>query len=431
MWLTSTQPEGAARFRAQTGTLADLVAAHPEVLGHWARQLFGDEMPLFAKFIHTDFPSRVHLGFRRAVRRDELLGWLEREQELLRILVGALRVPDAGAFAAYHSRYARWASDQALEGWRRDDDEAAATQLACFVDAALDLPGWLRAVRENRCAIVDTLNEVDLRRESGHLLLTAAGVLHGIFGLSHQTHPLDRTRVPLETLYRGLAERSLAGASDAELGRMIDQAGLGELRRENGAPPKNEAWLATDVDGAPVLFEPQQSSDTTYSVADFYTPLTWSTNGVRFRKGGAAHGLATRELSEILDHLDLGATSVEAVRRLPKAVPGASRDGAELFCLVDEPRAWPFFTTYQLELQGQFRASPPAGVFQELVVLRGRVELGDDDGARGELSPGAPAFIPATLDGPYSLSAHEPATVLILGVPGPRGGAPVVSTGRT
>src|SRR5580704_12714917 len=80
LWLTSTRPEAAARLGNSSSTLAELVAAHPEVLGAWTRRLFGDEMPLFAKFIHTDFPAQVHLGFRRAVDREELLGWLDREQ---------------------------------------------------------------------------------------------------------------------------------------------------------------------------------------------------------------------------------------------------------------------------------------------------------------------------------------------------------------
>jgi hypothetical protein len=426
-WLTSSRPEAAAQLRDAPGTLAELVTIHPEVLGGWTRALFGEEIPFFTKFIHTDFPARVHLGFRRAVDRDELLTWLEREQALLRRLFVALQTPSAEAFSAYQTRYSKWATEQALARWQRPDDETAAALFAPFVDPSLDLPAWLAGVRQNRAKLVEALNDVDLSDELDHLLLTPAGVLHGIFGLSHQTHPLDGSRDALEVLFGVLGERAAAGASDGELSRIIEQANLPRLRAENRAPPKNEAWLPAHVEGALVLVEPQQTSDTTYSLADFYTPLTWTENRVRFRKGDVAHGLSRDELRGIVDQIDLRATSVDSIRRIPKAMPATSRPGAELFCLVDEPQEWPFFTAYRLELQGRFHAKPPHGVFQELVVMRGRVELSDDRGLCGELSSRAPAFVPATLPGRYTLAAKEPSSILILGVPGARGGAPVVT----
>jgi hypothetical protein len=426
LWLTSTRSEAAAQLHGGPGTLSDLIARHPEVLGAWTRSLFGDQMPIFAKFIHTDFPKWVHLGFRRAISREEFLGWLEREQDLMRRLLAALRIVDAQAFADYHSRYSAWAAQQALARWQRDDDAAAASLFGDLIDASFDLPSWLASARANRAKIVDALNEVDLKRESGHLLLTSAGCIHGIFGLSHQTHPLDRSRPALQALFRVLAERHASGASDGELARLVELAGLPSLRAENVAPPKNEGWLATSVDGADVLVEPQQTSDTTYSLADFYTPLTWGGDRVRFRKGSPTHGLSRDELATYLDSVHLSVTPIESVRRIPKHVAGASRKGAELFCLVDEPQEWPFFTAYQLELSGKFRAAPPPGIFQELVVTRGRVELSDDKGVRGELSPHAPGFVPATLVGSYTLAAREPSTVLILGMPSARGSGPVI-----
>jgi hypothetical protein len=398
------------------------------VLGAWTRSLFGDQMPIFAKFIHTDFPKWVHLGFRRATSREEFLGWLEREQDLMRRLFAGLRIVDAQGFADYHSRYSAWVAQQALARWQRDDDAIAASLFGDSIDSSFDLPSWLASVRANRAKIVDALNEVDLKRESGHLLLTAAGCVHGIFGLSHQTHPLDRSRSALQALFGALAERHAAGASDSELSRLVDLAELPSLRAENVAPPKNEGWLATSVDGAEVLVEPQQTSDTTFSLADFYTPLTWGGDQVRFRKGSPTHGLSRDELATYLESVDLSVTSIDSIRRTPKHVAGASRKGAELFCLVDEPQEWPFFTAYQLELSGRFRAAPPSGVFQELVVTRGRVQLGDDRGVRGELSPRAPGFIPATLGGSYTLAAREPSTVLILGMPSARGSGPVIGT---
>jgi hypothetical protein len=424
LWLTSTRPEAPAVLGDGGGTFAALVQEHPEVLGAWSRRLFGDEMPIFAKTIRTDFPSRVHVGFRRTVERPELLGWLVTEQDHVRELLHALRVPDATAFSEYQARYSAWASRQALAAWRLDDDADTFASLRGFVDSSFDLPAWLRRARANRATFADALNEVDLIRESGRLLLMGAGTIHAIYGLSHQTHPLDHARTALERLFGVLAERARGGATDEELARVAEDAGLSALRAQGGSPPKNEGWLPTSIDGTPVLVEPQQTSDTTRSLADFYTPLVWGKDGACFRKGEPREGLSQKTLTDYLADVDVQGTSVDALRRIPHLVPGASRAGAELYCLVDEPARWPFFTAYQLELRGTFAARPADGVFQELVVTRGRVDLGDDAGPLGELSPRSAAFVPATLRGSYTLKAREAATVLLFGVPGARGGAP-------
>ena len=243
LWLTSTRPEAPAGLRRPGTTLADLVAAHPEVLGVWARRLFGDQMPIFAKLIRTDFPPRVHMGFRRKVERGEILAWLDREQDLMRTLLPALRIPDAGAFATYHARYSTWATEQALAGWHRDDDAATVAALRDFVDPALDLAAWLCAVRANRSVIAGSLGEIDLREEAGNFLLSPAGIVHAIFGLSLQTHPLDHTRAVLQALFAELAERGAAGASDEELARTIDAARLPALRGRTAPPQRTRRGL--------------------------------------------------------------------------------------------------------------------------------------------------------------------------------------------
>jgi len=429
LWLTATRPPGEAFVAGTAQSLASVVEKHPEVLGRWARQLFGDAMPIFAKLIHTNFPGRVHMGFRRSVERSELLAWLDAEQALLRQLLGALRLPNQERFAAYESRYAAWASEQALAGWGRDDDAVVAAALGEYVDDGFALRPWLGKVRDNRRRIADSLNEVDLAAESGNLLLMGAGTVHAIFGLSHQTHPKDRSRKGLETLFGSLAQRAAAGATDEELSRVIDDAGLEALRSGNTAPPKNEAWLPTTVGGESVLVEPQQTSDTTYSLADFYTPLVWSDGQVGFRKGDPKGGVSRERLAQVLEDVDLGATSVASMRRSPTPVPGGATGAARLFRLVDEPAAWPFFTAYQLELHGRAEVASPPGVFQQLVVTRGEVELGDGEGPIGTLSPHTPAFVPARFGGRYCLTAREPSTVLVFGVPGARGGAPTLFPG--
>ncbi len=321
LWLTSGRTEGAAVLPDAQSTLAVLVREHPEVLGHWARRLFGDEMPIFAKLIRTNFPSRVHIGFRRTVERGELLHRLEREQDLMRSLLGALRAPNAPAFEAYQARYSAWATEQALAGWQRDDDATTTSAFAPFVEPSFALAAWVSAVRANRAAIVDALNDVDLREERGNLLLSSAGIVHAIFGLSHQTHPLDGARATLEDLFTRLAARVARGADDDELARVIDEASLSRLRAGHREPPKNEAWFPTVVDGDDVLAEPQQSSDTTYSLADFYTPLRWGVDRVRFRKGDAGWGITRDELRTYLADVDFRATSLASIRCAPSEVP--------------------------------------------------------------------------------------------------------------
>jgi hypothetical protein len=286
----------------------------------------------------------------------------------------------------------------------------------------------LKQLRQNRAQLVEVLNEVDLRREVGNLLLTPAGVIHAIFGLSHQTHPLDRTRPALEAVLRNVRRLAASGADDASLMALVENAGLDELRLQNVPPPKNEAWLPAMIGGQLMLVEPQQSSDTTYSLADFYTPFVWEQERIRFRKGDAAFGLSSSELQRQLAGVDLAPTRLDRIRRVPTQVAEASSPQAVLYRLVDEPSSWPYFIAYQLDLHGRqgaparFRGAP-AGVFQQLVVLSGELEIVDETGHAETLSPAVPAFVPANVP-EYQLQSTGRARLLLFSVPGPRGGLP-------
>ena len=428
-WLNATRPEGAAEIRGGQGALAAAIAADPTLLGDWSRRLFGDELPIFTKIIYTDFPPFVHVGFRRAVARAELLAWLETEQTLLRQLFAELKIESQAAFAGFSALYARWATTEAQVAWQRADASSLASLASELEPYLRDAQRattlyTLEALRHNRAQLVDAINEVDLRKEAGHLLLTSAGILHAIFGLSHQTHPLDASRTALETLYGTLARKRAFGASDDELHAIANAAGLSALRQASVAPPKNEAWMPVMLDGRLALIEPQQSSDTTYSVADFYTPFVWDGDRLRFRKGDPAHGLSTETLVRQLAELQLAPTSLDQIRRVPTLVSDASSP-ARRFRIVDEPERWPFFTAYQVDLDGtpaseaSFAGDHAPGVFQQLVVLDGSVELADASGQRVTLDRQTPAFIPATLAGGYRLSARGRARVLQLSVPTP------------
>jgi mannose-6-phosphate isomerase class I len=417
LWLNGTRPEAPARIDGD-GTLGERLRAQPELLGDWTRRLHGDELPIFTKFIDADFPPYVHMGFARAVTRDELLQMLAREQDQLRALFVRLRIESRAAADELTRVYGAWATAQALAQWRRDDGAEVADELARVAGNpahASQFRQHLGELRANRAAFVALLNEIDLRREAGNILLSPAGMIHAIFGLSHQTHPLDGARHELGRIGVELRRRAQAGAPEAELVALADAADLPSLRAANAAPPKNEAWLPLVRGDHLTLVEPQQTSDTTYSLADFYTPFVWDGARLRFRKGDPTAGLDEATLSRYVAGLDLSATRLDDLRRAP--VPLRSVEGAALHVIVDDPAAWPFFTAHRLDLDGAgFSGDRAPGTFQQLVVLEGECEL-VGGGARLRLSPSAPAFVPATLEGGWQISGH--ARVLVLSVPGP------------
>src|SRR5439155_3355929 len=129
---------------------------------------------------------------RRAVERATVLGWLEREHALLRRLFAALDFAGRDAFERFAAIYSAWATAQARAQWLDGDDAAIAARLQPFARAPL--AQCIGPLRRNRAEFVGALHELDLRREEGNLLLSPAGMVHAIFGLSHQTHPLDGTR---------------------------------------------------------------------------------------------------------------------------------------------------------------------------------------------------------------------------------------------
>lgn len=415
-WLNSTRPEGPAGVGEHR--LDALIAREPALLGEWTRLLFGDELPIFTKLLRSDFPPLVHVGFSRTVHAEVFLQWLAKEQALLRSLLAQLSVPDQASFDRYATMYAAWATAQGQAAWRLRDEAQIAKALEPW---GKELLPTLSKLRENRASIVDVLNVIDLRNEAGNLLLTSAGMLHAIFGLSHQFHAMDGSRASLEALIGELRARAAAGATEAQLRQLAAASDVETLRRQNRDAPKNEGWLPLVVDGALVLVEPQQSSDTTYSIADFYTPFVWDGARVRFRKGDATTGVSESELRRQLQVVDPEPTRVDQVRQRPVRVASRSKEGATLLRLVDAPERWPFFTAYQLELVAgtTWRGDHASGTFQQLVVVDGALELADAEGTVGTLDPSHPAFVPATVDGGYTLTARAATTLLLLSVPGP------------
>ena len=429
-WLNGTQGDGQATILEEKSlTLAELLRERPEALGRWARLLFGDELPIFTKFLRTRFPPFVHAGFCRSVERRAFLLKLRQEQACLRRLYGALDIADDKRFGEFQEAYEGWAIAEALGRWASQEPapgEAFSASVRPLLrrEAAFDIPGWLAEVKGNRALIVESLNEMDLEKESGNLLLMAAGLPHAIFGLSHQTHPLDHSRGALQALFARLRRLALAGASEEYLADTTRAADLPALKALNTGPPKNEAWIPARMDGKMVLVEPQQTSNVTYSFADFYTPFAWK-NGLSFRKGDAAEGLTNADLEAYTKELDFASAPPDGLRRRPKRLKATNNPiGAEIHVLVDEPETWPFFTAREVRLSGSRRrpahwsAQAPSGAFAQLVCLEGTISIeGGFDPVRADLS--RPVFLPATLEGPWTLVSEGNARVLLISVPVP------------
>jgi hypothetical protein len=451
-WLTSTQKDGPVALVATPLTLAEWVSERPEILGPWSRAIFGDRSPVFLKFLSTRFPPRVHMGFDPAavaalgpggVEFPALFrSWLEREQELLRELFAALdtaRLRTAERFDRFRSVYEHWAVEQSLAGWRHGAADAGfVARLAPFLAAGAEPPrleALVRRLRENRARTVALFNEVSLEEEVGNALLSPAGMPHAIFGLSHQGHPRDHAAARLRELFAELAARRAAGAAEAELlerARAV-RPELDELRAANRDDPKSEAWIPFRAGGEVLIAEPQQTSNCTYSWLDLYTPFVFRDGRTLFRKGDPARGVAPEALDEFLAELDFEPAAVESFRCRPRELGlTAPHRAARLYAVVDDGVVWPYFTAHRLELGGRprepasFRGDHPRGAFQEIVVLAGSATVTSGPaGCRTLLAPGVPAFVPATLEGGYTLESEEEATLLLVSVPRPGGSSPV------
>ncbi len=416
LWLNSTWGESPAGV-AGGGTLAQVLRRQPRLLGAWSRRLFGDGLPVFAKILRTDFPPLAHIGFNSLVRPQEFLGWLCREVALLSALRRSLRAPDERAFRRFTKTYEAWATERALDGWQaapeRDRKFAAALGRFSKIERR-ELLQLCEDLRRNRQRIVGVLNLVDLRRESGNLLMIKAGLIHALFGLSLQFHPQDATLVALQDFILSARGR----------GRAAQKLRLARQRQEGAFAPKSEVWMPLPFERQLRLAEVQQSSDCTFSVADFFTPFIWE-RGARFRKGHPALGTSDASFRRLLGGLDFSVTSLASLRCRPQpSEPGPQAKSCRLWRLLDRPAVWPFFTVQVLDLAGTATAAarwvaPLAPAFQHVIVLSGKARI-EYPGGTCRISAKAPAFVPARPAADWAISAGEPASLLLVSVPGPR-----------
>ena len=52
--------------------------------------------------------------------------------------------------------------------------------------ASARFPALFTQLATNRSQVVDSFNELDLRREEGNIILTGAGLIHGFVGQPHR-----------------------------------------------------------------------------------------------------------------------------------------------------------------------------------------------------------------------------------------------------
>lgn len=438
-WLNATQTGGEARVMGVDQPLSQAVARNPEVLGRWSRLLFGDTQPIFTKFLYTNFAPQVHMGFRREVDPVQFKGWLMAEQAFMRELFEGLSPEtraDKATFDLFRQQFADWASLIAGSDWVSNADAPAIEGLSRFFPAEAQgrVADLFARIKANRNLISSSFHTVDLTKEAGNMLLSPAGVPHAIFGLSEQTHPLDNAFEALQVLYARLNKMAAEGASTQAMRKVVHDARLDMLRAKNKGEPKNEAWFPMEVKAADgskqiVLVEPQQTSNTTFSFADFYTPFIFKEGaGMIFRKGAETGGLSQAQVEGFIDALKFEVTTPEQMRRTPQEVEsGASAVHAKLFKVVDEAESWPLFTTYRVDLSGsasqeaRWSGAHPDGSFQQIVVTQGQVTLSDAEGNTMVLSAGEnpAAFIPATMAGGYTVTSSQDAQVLLFAVPVP------------
>ena len=419
--------------------LSNFINMNPHVLGRWTRLLFGDNLPIFTKFLTTNFPPFVHLGFKRPVSSEEFMDWITTERNLMRDLHGMLSGQLDGTLAdEFLKAYSEWAMKQSLnpeeDGGRWRNAKWDGEFLRKWKERGVFKTGarmgslqlLFEKIRENRASYCDAVNLVPLEGEMGNTFVSFAGLAHAIAGLSEQVHPRDNVTTKIQGLFAAFAELERQSAPDQAFIEVIRNSGLADLRKKNLKPPKNEGWIVTMIGGKLTLVEPQQMSNETLSYMDFTTPFKFAGGGQGFifRKGSPTTGLEDRQLAEYAKEMSLDPMSPSDVRYKPVPVSaGANSKDAKLFKLTDDPEKWPFYTSYSLELgaNGEFQGVPPKETYQKIVLLEGEVELHHPSLDEPILlSPDHPcAIIWATVQGPYTLRSRggSPARVMFEGVP--------------
>jgi len=403
LWLNSTQGDGLSKIPgAQAGaTLADVITANPEKVLGKGRAV----KSIFNKILGKDEtqPQIVHMGFNEKIvgHKEDFVNLTIRERELATTLKSRLAVAlkTKPQFDQYAAAYEKWVNRQIDSKWTLRE----APELPEFMSGFdKDIFEEMRKTREE---LVSYLNEI--RLATGQVIISPVGYIHSIVG-SHQTHPLDKEA-------------------------------------------KNEAWyIMSDGKGGLLYFEPQQTSNTTYSPFDFPTPIVWKQGaegegGVAMRKDFLNDKKELANLGLLVGDGESMPASEEDVLRLiadktikfeastPEdfIVNSSIRDitgehlnpvnGAKVESLISGSYPVmenPPFTVERITLPGE-GASKPASIsvnpvkdsFYELTVTKGEVTM-MVNGKEETLTAGSTVFVPASYGSPIAITSKGEAEVL-------------------
>jgi len=311
-------------------TLRELVNIAPEVFlgkGHKRK-------PFFEKSLSTRFADKMHGGFNEKILEvgaKTYTNWLIEERENVEKLLTLLREDLTKAeFDDYRALYEEWVKLQAENRWELEFVSEKVYNLVEKIQNYLkdDISSMtvFSDIAKRRAKIVSVLNEIKL--EDGMVVLCPTGRMHEIFGLSHQTHPIK-------------AQRNNEGKMEY---------------------PKNEAWIVKEVidagrkkSGYKILIEPQQTSDTTFSVADFFTPIVWDSkkNAPKMRKDSTPENIKYY----VEAGLKFEVTNPADVVLKPKDItPAEGVHNARLESLINETSSvWPtkYFVAEKITLNGK------------------------------------------------------------------------------
>ncbi|MFH1878404.1 MAG: hypothetical protein ABH883_06330 [Candidatus Omnitrophota bacterium] len=370
-------------------TLGELIDINPAVIGNGHTK-----KPFFVKSLSTRFEPKAHMGFSKKIDKEEFISWLIQEKQYMEELKNALRDNLTPAeFERYLKLYEGWVNFQSFNKWGVESDSPQAIIYVApigreYFKPGIDAEELFNRIAKLRARIVGVFNEIPF--EDGKVILSPAGYPHAIFGLSHQTHPTE-----VFTNDKGMTEY-----------------------------PKNEAWVVVGVKGEDgkehkILIEPQQTSNNTYSFADFYTPVVWDpkANKPKMRKDVTADDI--RGFVEKGLKTDI-VTKPEDFIRNPKILFSAGAKNAKLESLIDETsKVWQkaYFVVERAVLDGapDKKASiimpRMTDSFHELMVAKGTVTIKMENRTDMTITAGTTLFMPAGLKG-YTIESGEKAEVL-------------------
>lgn len=399
IWFNSTQKDGLTKLPGIIETLDDLIQYNPQdMLG-----LNFTKKPIFCKILgkNEKLPHILHSGFNNSIiENDQVfieLCILERslivklQQQLCKY------IHDAYQFQCYKEAYDEWTSQEIRCQWH---NLTLIPHLPLFMSSFdTSIFNQLREVREK---LVSFLNEIQLHK--GLVVLSPVGNIHSIVG-SHQMHP---------------------------------PAGHPET--------KNEAYYifsaGHDKDSNELLlyFEPQQTSNTTYSPFDFASPIEFKNGNVILRKD------LTKGLDALLDNTHLAPKDEsDAIRlMLSKAIhfkptliddlilndkiqditnscrySNAVNSKAQSLIEGTYAPTWnqAYFTLEQIRLYGKNKGNasiqihPIHNCYHELFIIKGTVTIHYGKNQRS-LPQGSAVFIPACYSQTYTIDSMDNAKIL-------------------